>query len=545
MNIGKTFIAVAALLTIAGCVGPSASTSGSGGGVPFIPGTLRIADIEEPDTLNPYIATVVTALDMSALWGEYFFNVDDHDRFVPEVALTVPTLANGGISPDGLTITYHMRHGISWQDGQPLTSHDVVFTWHAIMNPKNNVQVTTGYDQIASIDTPDNYTVIVHMRAKFSPIIAYFMGTEGGGPILPAHILENQPNMNNVPWDAKPIGAGPFQVVEWVHGDHVTLEANPHYWRGAPKLHQIVYKWIGSNTTIVTELRTGEADAWFRADPSLYPQLDDMAGHDTVLTPYSIFGHIDFNLRDPLLQDLQLRRAIALGIDRHLLIHNATHDVFLPTNSDQPAFSWAYDRDLAPPTYDPTQAAAILDADGWKTGPDGIRVKNGQRLSIQLAYVSGQVIGPAVGNIVQQELKAVGVEIVQKTYPSSIFFAAYGNGGIVNTGKYQLAYYGWSNGVDPDDSSLYLSTNMPPVGQDCIFWKDPIVDAAEYGQLSTFDVDQRKHDFSIIQRQIIDQVPTIILFAEQRIDTYNDHFKNYFASPAQTAAWNSWQWSMQ
>jgi peptide/nickel transport system substrate-binding protein len=540
----RAAIAAALIVLAGGCsTNPQASTNGAGANA-AIPGTLRIADIEEPDSLNPYISTVITSIDLSLLWGEYFFNIDNHDRFVPEVALAVPTLQNGGISADGLTITYHLRHGIKWQDGVPLTSRDVVFTWHAIMNPNNNVQVSTGYDQIAAIDTPDDYTVIVHMKQRFSPIIAYFMGLEGGGPILPAHILAALPNMNRVPFDTLPVGAGPFKVTEWQHGDHVTLVANPNYWRGAPKLHEIIYKWVGSSSTIETELQTGEADAWFRADASLYPQLSAMPGHTTLLTPYSLFGHVDFNMRDPMLQDVRLRRAIMLGIDRHRIIHDATYDVFLPSNSDQPAFSWAYDRDLPPVTYNPVQAAALLDAAGWKPGPDGIRVRDGQRLSVQLSYISGQVVAPRIGNIMAQELKQIGVELTQKTYPSAIFFAAQQNGGIVNKGQYQLAYYGWINGVDPDDSSLYWSREMPPNGQDSLFWKDPVVDAAEVDALNTFDVARRKEDYSIIQHELLKQVPTIIMFAEQRVDVFTNAFKGYVPSPAQSSDWNSWQWSV-
>lgn len=539
--------AIAALLLSACSSNPSASTGG-GGGTPFIPGTLRIADIEEPDDLNPYIANVITSIDMSALWGEYFFNVDDHGKFVPEAALEVPTLANGGISADGLTITYHLRHGIVWQDGAPLTAADVIFTWRAIMNDANNVQTRTGYDQIANITAPDPYTVVVHMKDRYAPIVSYFMGLQGGGPILPAHVLAKYPNMNQVPFDSKPIGAGPFVISDWVHGDHTTLVANPRYWRGAPKLKQIIYKWISSNTTIMTQLQTGETDAWFRADVSLYPQLQKIQGHTTVLGEYPVFGHLDFNLRDPMLQDVRLRLAIAWAIDRQLLVHNATHDVYEISDSDEPSFSWAHDPDLVRYTIDPQKSDALLDAAGWKMGPNGYRYKDGKELELQLSYVSGQVVAPAIGNIMTQELKNVGILLTQKTYPVATFFAAYGNGGILNTGKYQLAYYAWINGIDPDDSSLYMSTQMPNLpagGQNDIFWNDPTVDRLEHEALSTFDIAKRTQAYYGIQREINTQVPTFILFQERAVDVYSDHFHGFKPAPAETNAWNSWEWSME
>ena len=202
-------LSAVAAFAIAGCSSNPSATTSRGGGQQFVPGTLRIADIEEPDTLNPYISTVATSLDLSYLWGSYFFNVDDKGKFAPEVALEVPTVQNGGISPDGLTITYHMRRGINWQDGVPLTAKDIIFTWRAIMNKRSNVQVVTGYDKIAAITAPDDYTVVVHMKERFSPIIAFFMGLQGGGPILPAHVLARYPDMNRVPFNSRPVGSGP------------------------------------------------------------------------------------------------------------------------------------------------------------------------------------------------------------------------------------------------------------------------------------------------------------------------------------------------
>jgi peptide/nickel transport system substrate-binding protein len=118
-SIARLIAAAALAALVSGCTSnPTASTGGGGmGGAGFVPGTLRIADIQEPDTLNPYISTSITAVDLSYLWGEYFYNHDGRANFVPEVALAVPTAANGGISPDGLTISYHLRRGLKWADG--------------------------------------------------------------------------------------------------------------------------------------------------------------------------------------------------------------------------------------------------------------------------------------------------------------------------------------------------------------------------------------------------------------------------------------------
>ena len=547
-SMAVTAAAVLLAISATACSNVSQSTSAAGGQGQGMsqPGVLRYAEIAEPDSLNPLVSTQATTADLTYFVYQYFFNIDDHQQYVPEVALEVPTLANGGISPDGMTITYHLRQGLKWQDGAPLTARDVVFTFHAIMNPKNNVQVVTGYDHIGSVTAPDDHTIVVHMKKFFAPIVAYFMCIQGQYPVMPEHLLGSLPNVNHIPYNALPVGSGPFRVTEWVHGDHVTMKANPLYWRGPPKLKSIVLKIVADNNTIVTQLKTGETDAWFRADPSLYPSYSNIPGVNVTLSPQNVFGHVDFDLKDPSSPwyDVRVRQAIEHAIDRQKIAHDATHDVFLPSDSDQQYFSWAYDRNVPHLGYDPDAARKLLAAAGWQPGADGILTKNGQRFTIQYSYISGNVIGAAVGNIMQQELKAVGIEMSQKTYPAPLFFGAQQNGGIINSYKYEMAYFGWVNGVDPDDSSLYACDQFPPAGQNSLHWCDPKVDAAEKDALSTFDIAHRKADYAIIQTELATQVPTLILYVERRADVYTQRFHGYKASPATSAYWNSWEWSM-
>ncbi len=548
----KRLIALSAALLLVGALtgcskisqNASIRNSRQSGGGQTIPGVLRYAEIAEPDSLNALLSTQLVTVDVFYLAYSFFFVPDDRDNFVPEAALEVPTLRNRGISQDGKTITYHMRHGMKWQDGEPLTAKDVVFTFRAIMNSKNNVQVRTGYDQILDVVAKGDYTVVVRMKTVFSPIIAYFMSPQGGYPVMPAHLLARYADVNHLPYNNKPIGSGPYRVVEWVHGDHITLESNPLYWRGRPKLNKIVYRFLPDNNTIVTQLRTHEIDAWFRADPSKYSDLVKLPDHIVTKSPVNLFSHIDLNTRDPILSDLGVRRALVSMMDRPRIIHDATHDIFGPTDSDLALFSWALDRNVPHFGYDPERVKKFLDEAGWTPGPDGVRRKNGVRLSLQLSYVSGNTIGTKVAAIVAEEAKAVGIAITQKTYPSSLFFAAAQSGGILNSGKYQMAYFSWGSGVDPDDSSLYRCNQFPPAGQNNLFWCDPKVEAAEADTLSTFDQERRKKDYSIIQTELTTQVPTIFLFAQRRVDVVPKSFHGFVPSPAESANWNAWQWSM-
>ena len=532
------------LCVLAGCSKVSQSTSPPGRSNGTIPGVLRYGELVEPDSLNPLLSTQLVSTDIFYLSFSYFFVPDDRDNFVPEVALQVPTQQNGGISKDGTVLTYHMRRGVRWQDGVPLTAKDVVFTFHAIMNPNNNVQVRTGYDQIAGVAAKDDYTVVVRMKRIFSPIVAYFMSPQGGFPIVPAHLLAQYPNVNHLPYNNKPIGSGPYKITEWVHGDHITLEPNPLYWRGAPKLKRIIAKVLPDNNTILTQLKTHEIDAWFRADPSKYNDVLALRDYRVLKSPENLFGHIDFNTRDPILSDVRVRQAIVSMIDRTRIAKDATHGVFSPTDTDLAPFSWAAKRRPARFPYDPQKATQLLDQAGWTPGPDGIRRKNGTKLELQLSYVSGNVIGAKLAGILQEEAKAVGIKLVQKTYPGNLFFTAAQSGGILNSGKYQLAYFGWGSGVDPDNSSLYMCNQFPPAGQNDLFWCDPKLDAAERDTLSTLDQARRKRDYAIIEDELTAQAPTIFMFAENRVDVIPNGLRGFVPSPAESANWNAWQWSL-
>ncbi len=540
------FGALAAALILFGCtkISSQSGTPPAGSGAP-VPGVLRYAEIAEPDSLSTLLSTQITTVDLSYLMFSYFFNVDDHNNFVPEIATVVPTLANGGISADGKTITYHLRRGVRWQDGAPLTSRDIVFTFQAIMNPRNNVQVRTGYDQIANVEAKDDYTVVVHMKTVFSPIIAYFMGIQGGFSILPAHLLSQYPDLNHVAWNNAPVGSGPFKFVEWVHGDHITLVANPGYWRGSPKLKKIIFRVVPDTNTIVTLLKTHEIDAWFRADPVKIDELRSLSGYHVSVTPENVFGHLDFNTKDPILADVNVRRALESAIDRTRITADATKGVFTQTDTDLSTFSWALDHHQPFYPYDPARAKALLEQDGWTVGPDGIRTKNGKRLSLQLSYIGGQSIAEELGALIQQETKAVGIEVTQKPYQANLYFASAQSGGILNSGKYQLAYYGWVSGVDPDDSSLYRCDQFPPQGQNSLFWCDPKLEAAEVDALTHMDRARRIQDYHTIATELGTQAPTVFLFAERRVDVIPLEMSGFSPSPAESAHWNAYDWAMR
>lgn len=547
-------LALALAVGLAGCtrVDTASTTTGSAGAVtsgqrhPWTkPGVLRLGSANDPDTLNPLLSAYQISTDLSMFWAGYLFNYSDANQLVPELATQVPTLQNGGIAKDGLTITYHLRKGVQWQDGAPFDASDVVFTWHAVMNPDNNVQTRTGYDDIVSIATPDRYTASVHLKKPYAPFVDSFL-TMGSTayPVLPKHLLAQYHDINRVAYNSKPIGTGPFVVQEWHRGQTLRMVANPHYWRAAPKLTAVEYYVIPDENTLATSMRTHELDFWYLASATNYPIASKIDGTRAVLTPFTQYSQLVFNTARPVLSDPNVRRALAFATDRRHLIDIVTYGVNILGEGDQPAFGWAHDPQLQSIPFDPVRARALLDSAGWRPGPDGVRLKNGQRLRLVFATTTGNAVGARMSVLLQAAWRAVGVEAEVKQYASALMFSTYQTGGILQGGKFDVAFSSWVNGIDPDDATVVMCDQFPPHGQNVFHFCNRDVDAAERIALTRYDHTVRKRAYATVQRILVDQVPWLTMWFTRRFDVVSDDLHGYKPAHAVTPFWNTWEYSI-
>lgn len=509
------------------------------------PHHLRIVDLADADTLNPLVSTAQVVTDLSMFWAGYLFNWSDQNEFVPELATQVPTLENHGISTDGKTITYHLRTGVKWHDGARFGADDVIFTYHAVMNPKNNIGSRSGYERIERIEKKDDATVVVHLKAPWSPFIATFFTMSGSAyPILPVHLLARYPDINHVAYNEKPIGTGPFKVAEWQHGTMIKFVANPDYWRGKPHLEEVDYRPIPDQNTILTQLRTHEADMDYNAATAQISELRKVEGDRVDLVPYNAYVQFALNLRSPILREPAVRTALEYATDCQTIVAKVTHGVELVGEGDQPpSLGWG-DPALQPAPYDPARARRLLEAAGWKTGSDGIRVKNGKRLSLTIATTTGSVTGNAVAVLAQRWWHDVGIDAAVKTYNSAVMFASYASGGIVQAGKFDAASYSWYSGVDPDDSTLFMCDQFPPAGQNVYGFCDPQLDAAERTALRSYDRATRKRAYDTIQGILVRDRPFVNLWFVRRISIYNADLLNFKPAHAVTPFWNTWEYDI-
>jgi len=509
------------------------------------PGELRIAIQSEPVTLNPILSANTTEGLLNRLSFDVLVSVKpDGKTLVPQLAKDVPTTANGGISADGLTITYKLRGGVKWQDGVAFTSKDVKFTWQAIMNDNNNVNARVGYDEVRSVDTPDTTTVVFHLKEKFAPFVnTVFAESDDPICIIPEHLLGKFKDVNHVAFNTLPIGTGPFKVVRWVRADHIELAANPNYFLGAPKLKSIIVREIPDENTSINALRTHDIDWLFEPSPNLYHllrTLPETAIH-FVEQPQTL--RLLINNSRPALKDVRVRRAVAYAVDKKGLVERLTDGSALVAGADQPPFSWAYQPEV--PSYGPdaAKARALLAAAGYAPGTDGVLKKNGQPLTLELSTNNANATRRLVQTQVQAMLRGVGIDAEIKNYPGNLFFATYGQGGILTTGKFDLAISGWIAGIDPDDHSLYACNQIPPKGPNYDRYCSQAMDAAQAAALGSYDESPRKKAYFAIQRLIGEDVPEIIVWYARFPQATNPDFKGFAPNPV-NEAWNAYQWEI-
>ena len=543
MRLRGALAAVVAVAALGGCshFGPGGSTGAQGAGP--IAGTLRFAGLDDVASLNPLLREQAAGTDIDMLVFGFFFNLDDKMRFVPELATQVPSYANGGISPDGLTITYHLRKSVKWQDGASFTARDVVFTVGAILNPRNNVAARVGWDDIASVDAVSDWEVRFHLKKIYAPAISTFFCESGLYPVLPAHVLARYPDINHVPFNTHPIGTGPFKFVQWVPGDRIELAASENYWRGRPKLDRIVYKIVPDAGEIVDALKTRQVDAWFRAPPDFYGRLHDLGGYRVFASPSLAYAHLDLNQRNPAFDDVRVRQAINYSIDKRAIIREALHGLADPAASDISPLSWAFEPHTMRYSYDPGKARELLAQAGWVPGPDGVLEKDNKRLAFSLSAVSGAATAQAIENMLQQQLTRAGFAVTIKNYPGDRFFAPYAQGGVLYRGQYDAALFSWVAGVDPDDSSEYMCEQIPPAGQNDLYWCDSTLGAAERAALSTYDRPERKKYYAITQAELASQSVTVFLYFARQVSVVTPVLRGYAPAPAISNTWNAWEWS--
>jgi len=403
------------------------------------------------------------------------------------------------------------------------------------MNPSNTTPSDEPYDRISRVRAPDPHTVIVELKRPYAAIVSGFFGGDSD-PILPAHLLARYTNLNRVAYNSAPIGSGPYRFTHWAHGDRIDLTANDRYYGGKPAIRNISLRIVENSATVVNELLTGEVDTKLDADVSTIGALRAIPGHRVIVTPTAHFCAAVFNLADPILRDVVLRRAFAMAIDRRMIVDKVADGLYDPDTGMRGLFTWAFNPDIGTLPYDPRRARTLLAQDGWVVDSDGIRAKRGRRLEIQLAFYNSLRGAELIPLIAEQE-RAIGIDVTTRRYGPGLFALD----GPLYQGRFQVAVLNLQSATDPDPGAFLSCKQRAPNGVNWARYCNAVVDRAIDRGASVFDRSARRRAYSVVQRQVIADVPMDFLWQISEIDVIPSRLQGFdpvlgYASVAR------WRW---
>ena len=505
-----TLALAAAALTIAR---PAAAQSGLHAWTH--PDELRLYVAASPHTLNPVLTTNQEDIYLGSLAFDLLVTADARGNLLPDLAVEVPTLHNGGVSRDGLTITYKLRRNVRWHDGAPFTSGDVAFTYRTIMDPRSNIESRQGYDRIARIETPDPYTVRFRLKEKFAPFVRTIF-SEGPNVyrIVPEHLLARERDINTAAFNAHPVGTGPYAFSRWIRGDRIEYMANPSYFGGKPHIARVVVREIPDQNTVGIEVRQHGLD-FVRVDSATFAALRGLPDYTALLGPQNAFVSWVFNTTHPPLDDVRVRRAIVKLIDRPTLVRKNTYGTGIPALADIPPLFWTRRAPGDPNAYDVGAAKRLLDAAGWRVGAGGVRAKDGKALRLQLAEIAGSPTARSEDVQIQAALSEGGVAIDIKTFAAPQYFAPASQGGIVKGGDFDIAAFSWLSGIDLDNSELYTCGQRAPAGYNLARYCSHEMDDAQRAALATYDDRERQALYARIESLALRDVPALFAYYPQ------------------------------
>ncbi len=534
--------------------------------------SITIAFEQEPDQVVGQFSNMSFAAWIWQMVAAGPGRWDDKNNLVPYMATEIPSVDNGGVSSDGLTVTWKLKPCLFWSDGQPITSKDFVYTWKANIDPANAPVSRAGWDKIASIDTPDDQTVVIHFKEVYPawPLLFDVGPNNTQSGLLAEHILQGKTGLEKDPQIHQPTWAGgPFAVKEWVTGDHMTLVRNPNFFGPKPKLDAIQIKFVPDPETGLAALKTGDVDLMVNLAESDIDTVNAMApqGIHLRVDPTPSFEHLLFNLgitnstvKDasgkPVgnsdkpgfcpFQDPNVRKAIMLGIDRLTFIKSYLKmDEKANIATLWPNSYWT-NTSLQPYPYDPNQANQLLDAAGYKAGADGIRAGtcDGKpvRFSLGLETSNAQRRIDDMAAI-QADLNKIGIDIKPNPIPAGTFFGSYSEGADMPKGNFDMAIYTTGFYPDPDPTGSLDCAGVPsasnPTGQNNYHLCDPKVDQFLRQGLATADPAARKQVYDALQKYMYDQALVVPLYARANVYGYDDRFIFPPSSGYGNAFWDS------
>lgn len=514
-------------------------------------GVVNLATATEADTLFLPLASIGASGDYWLLQFTNLIGLDEFETPYPLAAKEVPTLENGLVSvyevngEKRMKVTYHLRKGLKWSDGTPVTVDDYIFTEQLLKDP--NIKLVSASSMwarfIDKVEAPNDSTLVYYYNTVDPQYVL-------GRGVLPKHILEpiykkDPALINSSDFNTKPVGNGPFMVENWVKNSYISFVRNPYYPWGQPLVDRIVIKYIPDSNTRLANLLAGTILASSIDAPQVPVLKQSNAFNVAISFTESGLTYIGCNTQNPLLSDKRVRQAIAYGINMEGY-GKQTYGFDVP-RATGPIMksSWAYNPKAKKYYYDPAKAKELLAQAGFTMGPNGVLVsKDGKEFKVILGTTTA-TSAKQIGVFIQSELAKLGIKVEVQSFPVSTYY-----GRVIPQGQVDLYFAGWiEDPLFPGKLDSYKCDQIPTKennysGLNWSKWCNK--EATEYANLaySTLDMAKRKEYYGKFQEIFTEELPEIPWLERVGIGAIRKEFKNYIGTKGgiNRYTWNASFW---
>jgi len=521
----RGFLSLLGALPLAACgrsesVRESSATEGG----PAYGDTLVEASIGDISGLIPNITSDSASHEVGGLIYSNLIRTDKELRPEGELA------ERWDISTDEMTLTFYVRKGIKWHDGEDVTAEDVDFTYRYMIDPKTPTAYGEPFRQVRRAEVVDRYTYRVTYEKPYAPALLSW-----GLWILPRHILEpawkTGVDLRTTRQNRFPVGSGPYRFGEWKTGEKIVVEANPDYFEGRPYMRRVVYRIIPDQSTIFLELKARNIDL-ASVTPIQYRRQTEFPAFLKAFHRYrylsNSYAYLGFNLRDARFQDKRVRQAIAHAINKQEIIEGVLLGLGRPAVGPYKPGTWWYKDDVKTFPFDPERAKALLAEAGWRRATaDGILEKDGKPFSFTIRTNQGNAVRQQTAEIIQRRLRAVGIDAKIHIVEWAAFINTF-----IRKKDFEAIILGWGLGLDPDQYEIWHSSQTGPEELNHISYKNPKVDGLLEAGRRTFSQEKRTAIYGELQEVLAEDQPVIFLYVPDALPVVSARVHGIEPAPA-------------
>ncbi len=501
------------------CNKGTSTTTGTGDGKPAYGDAIIIGSIGDATNLIPVISSDSASHEVAGFIYNGLVKYDKDYNIVGDLA------ESWEISDDNLTITFHLRKDVTWQDGVPFTSDDVMYTYKLMIDTNTPTAYAGDFLLVKEASAPDPYTFIVTYAQPLAPALISW-----GFWMMPKHLLEGT-DITTSKLSRDPVGTGPYRFKEWSTGEKIVLDSYHDYFEGRPYIDRIIYRIIPDTATMFLELKSGGVD-WMGLSPIQYKHQTDDASFKKDFVTYQYlangYAYLGFNLNDPKFVDKRVRQAISYAIDKQEIIDIVLLGLGEIATGPYKPGTWQYNGDVKRYDYDPKKAKELLADAGWTdTDGDGIIDKDGVPFEFTIVTNQGNDLRAKSAELIQNKLADVGIKVNIRIVEWAAFLSEF-----IDPKDFEAIILGWNILQDPDLYDVWHSSKIGPDELNHVSFKNAEVDRLLEEGRRTYDQDERKKCYDRIQEILAEEAPYVFLYIPYALPAVSSRFKGIEPAPA-------------